>query len=105
MIVKYEIKENCLLITIDDCEREELRELSLDDDFLSDAMMCDFLEPITCNGLSWILPDEIGALTDAPILSEGMAEDCLPVFYYNDYMIRSPLQDLLESGECKFLKA
>jgi hypothetical protein len=39
------------------------------EDFLSEQFMYDLLEPIICNlELEWIRPEEIGALTDAPIL-------------------------------------
>ena len=118
-----------LVITIDDEERAELRELHDDDPdhFGTDDAMVDFLEPLVCNSeLQWINPADTGDLTDAPILGilgDETTENKGPYgavhvgfwdgharyntieqrWGYMDYQLRSPLQDLLDTGKAVFV--
>jgi|SRR5215831_4327488 len=88
----------------------------------------DALEPLLCNSeLEWIRPEEIGALTSAPILglrgdpipaSEGADTRFLHVAYrdngvtwyepvtqawgFMDYALRSFVDDLIDTGEAVF---
>lgn len=98
----------------DEEELEAIRELS-EEELNQDKFMFDFFEDITCNGLSWVLPEQISALTDAPILSDRMPDlekgefgeldkDAL-IWWYPNYQVRSPLQDIREYGSCIFNKA
>lgn len=119
-----------LIIEIDEDEQNELKEMSVEEDFSSDDKMHDFLEPLIANSeLQWIDPAVTGDLTDAPMIgilgedefskeenkpgsgyvstgatSEEFAK--APVLYrwaYMDYQLRSPLQDLLESRKVVFI--
>lgn len=61
------------------------------------------------NGLDWIKPEEIGALTDAPIFSdsasyddEGELIDCKYVWWFPDYQIKDPVKELLENSKVVF---
>jgi hypothetical protein len=61
------------------------------------------------NGLEWIKPEEIGALTDAPIFSDNVVRNDLneliaidSVWYDEDYMIVSPIVELFETGKTIF---
>jgi len=97
-----------LVIEIDDEERQELLQASVDrDDWTSDNFMADFLEPLTTSSeLKWVCPEWTGDLTDAPMLGFfDISEDRLTVlerWAYMDYQIRSPLEDLLRHGRCVF---
>ena len=61
----------------------------------------DLLEPLVCNGWMWIPPEAIGALTDAPILSEDFtltdsgeyvpASDAARVFWHRAYETENPV--------------
>ena len=67
--MKFTISPNRyrLTITVDETERQQLRELG--ETVHQDATMHDFLEPLTCNSeLEWINPADTGDLTDAPML-------------------------------------
>lgn len=98
----------------------------LGDDFGSDRAMYDAFESlIGSSDLDWIRPEEIGALTDAPILgirgedkplpeghaygyvtgrSEGVTyyAPVLKAWAFMDYALRSPQDDLAEQGYCVF---
>jgi hypothetical protein len=76
----------------------------LGDEIQSDAAMVDAFEHLTANGLHWVHPGDIGALSEAPILADGdINEESTNIWYYNDYMLRSPLQDLRDTGRVVFL--
>lgn len=74
--------------------------LKLDqDDDPSDFI--DAIEPLLANGWEWILPEEIGAMTDSPIISpDASREDdgtlriteSDRVFYHPNYMIEDELE-------------
>jgi hypothetical protein len=78
----------------------------------SDAAMFDAFEPLISNGLTWVDPAEIGALTSAPILTDASREDDgslrldgANVWWFPDYALRSPLEDLIKKGRTIFKKA
>jgi len=69
----------------------------------------DLLEDHFANGWEWILPEDIGALTSAPILSEEVERDeegklvsVGRVYWFPDYAVRCELEELLEKGEVFF---
>lgn len=109
--MRYSItKHGDLEITVTRDERNHLKADKDDANFLSDAYMTDFFEVMTANSeLEWIAPEAIGALTDAPILGvvryDGNGGEVYKVWWYPNYMVRSPVQDLLEDGVCIFQKA
>lgn len=106
-----------LTISVDDAEREELRNWEVErhgfanGNLQSDIAMMDFLEPIVCNSeLDWISAAWTGDLTDAPML--GITEWDLPQqddpkvlerWAFMDYQVRSVLEDLRDKGECVFV--
>jgi hypothetical protein len=131
--MKHTILENGdLRIDITPCEQIELNAMMKTvDNPNTDEFMYDLLEPLICNSeLQWIRPEEIGALTDAPILGirgqerlakdgerlidkqvtaqsfgKTFVEDVEKAWAFMDYQIRSVQQDLAENGYVIFGKA
>jgi hypothetical protein len=105
-----------LVLRADEQEREWLRELIgpvgeygetnrpyLDVEF-------DALEPLICNSdLEWIRPEEIGALTSAPILGfcdrdeHGEITNVRGAWGFMDYALRSFVDDLISTGKAVFI--
>lgn len=107
MTFTYDLNTNgCLILRADSIERENIRELADPEsgEFGINAEL-DALESLIANSdLDWIRPEEIGALTDAPILglrSEN-GEPCT-AWGFMDYQLRSFLTDLVDKGEAKFI--
>jgi hypothetical protein len=82
----------------DFAEIEQIRE-----DLGSDAALAELLEDHLGNGWEILLPEEIGALTSAPILShevardqEGKVEDVGIVYWYPEYQVRDEIEELRE---------
>lgn len=73
---------------------------------------------LLCNGWEWLAPEDIGALTDAPILSNcidrdddgamtahsGCGLEC-GIFWFPNYMVEDPLETLRDKGEVFFTRA
>jgi hypothetical protein len=59
-----------------------------------------------CNGYSMVRPELIGALTDAPIISDGIFDEETTkeeannskIWWFPDYMVRDELRELLDKG-------
>jgi hypothetical protein len=85
---------------------------NLDEDFSninSDDALEMLLEDHFCNGFEWVKPEDIGALTDAPIFSDdalyddqGNLIECGHVWWYPDYQIFDPVAELFKNGEIVF---
>ena len=65
------------------------------------AALCALLEDHLCNGWEMVPPEDIGALTAAPILSdeirrdeEGRVMEVGRVFWYPDYAVRDEIEEL-----------
>lgn len=105
--MNYEIIDRGLRVTITDEEQQELKDLS-EEEISFDSTMYDLFDELTSNGLMWVLPEDIGALTDAPMLSEASLDDdgTFPsgavVYWYPNYQVRSPLHDLRDYGSVVF---
>ncbi len=131
-------KQGDLVIETDAEGQAELRQMHQDackeerpgiEAFESNNVMHDVFEYLICNSdYSWIRPEEIGALTDAPILgirteerplkegedphgfmhqtgSDGVntfVEDVERVWWYPNYCLRSPQEDLRDEGRVVF---
>ena len=100
-------KHGDLVIKLHRESKAELKELSQEEGWQGDAVMGDIFENLLCNSeYSWVRPEEIAALTNAPILGirgeDG--ESVEQVWWYPSYQLRSPQQDLLEYGEVIFQK-
>lgn len=118
--MRYEINEkrNRLTVIIDDEERQTICEMQSDGKNIgADSVMCDFLEPLTCNSeLEWIDPvearDTFGDLTDAPMLgiygvsdetrSNGGSELC-ERWAFMEYETVSVLETLRDTGKAVFI--
>lgn len=99
----YKILDNGdLLITYDDTDSIDL----VDDWTLT-------LEPLLCNGLHDIYPEMIGALTDAPILTDvcpdyvnsTLTDDDANIWWYPNYAVTSPMEELKNTGQVIFKNA
>ena len=89
----WEITDKGLVIR---CTKEESKDLI--DEFNAHGYLqveYDVLEHATSNGLHYVAPIEIGALTEATIVSDG--ENCYSDFHY--YQIRSFVDDLINRQE------
>jgi hypothetical protein len=124
MSITYEIKPHCLVLKADAETRRELRENYPGEELHSDQAMHEVLEPLICNSeLDWVYPEEVGALTSAPMLGllgelndhgpgrlVGRWSGCCwyaPIeqcWAFMSYQVRSVVQDLVEHGEAVFQK-
>lgn len=122
-LTKFETLANgSLKISLTDLGRDEVNEKIQDTgakifDGHVVAEFCDnlFLElceyPL-CNGWELIAPEDIGALTDSLIFSQDVERDDWgkilkvgDVYWFPDYMIRSPALELARHGFVIFAKA
>jgi len=82
-----------------------IRELASDTGEFDSRAEYEALEHLTCNSeLGWINPEEIGALTSAPIL--GLRDELgepIAAWGFMDYQVRSFLTDLIENGRAVFI--
>jgi hypothetical protein len=65
------------------------------------AALCTLLEDHLCNGWEMVPPEDIGALTTAPILSDDIRRDedgnvaeVGRVFWYPDYAVRDEIEEI-----------
>lgn len=100
----YDLNQNgCLIITAADEDRNALRELPTDRPEVYREY--DALEHLLANSdLSWIRPEEIGALTSAPIIGfrDGNSKPTA-AWGFMDYALRSFVDDLIETGKAVFV--
>jgi len=104
-----ELANGNLLIKLNAEGRAELAELVEDYGIAAlgfDGAFIELVEYQTCNGWEWIAPEEIGALTNALILScdtvrddHGVLISCGRVYANMDYAIKSPAEELARNGE------
>lgn len=101
--MRYQISDDRKRLTLI-ATADERATLQRDDDLQSDNALLNWLEPLVCNSeLYWILPEETGDLTDAPMLGHR-DEQGVPLerWAFMDYQVRSVLQDLRDKGEVVF---
>jgi len=100
-------KKKCLVITIDDEDKKFLSEIKdVHGSLESDNAMYDFFEPYLSNQeFGWIQPEDIMALTSAPILGILDENDNVVEAYgYMNYAITSMLEDFEDYGETELQK-
>jgi len=122
MTYTYDLNTNgCLIIKADDRDRERLKEIRgpVGEYGQTERPYVDIeyeaLEPLICNSeLEWIAPEDIGALTSAPILgirnTDPIKEDptsheypIVAAWGFMDYAVRSFVDDLIETGKAVFI--
>ena len=76
------------------------------------TILQDLLEDHLCNGWEWLEPEEIGALTAAPLLSDSVLRndknevtDYENVYWFPEYAVTSELEELLDKGFVDFTRA
>lgn len=103
----FDVQEKQLILRIDDHgEKLCLKEMEEGPGLESDASMYDFFEAILANnGWEWIRPEEIGVLTDAPILGIRGEDDVITDAYgWMQYAITSLLEELHITGKATLTK-
>src|SRR6266705_2166138 len=89
-------------------EVEEIVSKELD----ADSRLAETIEWQLSNGWSLLPPEEVGALTEAPILSEevdyddqGNVDQVGAVYWYPQYDVFDPIGQLLTNGFVEFVRA
>jgi len=77
----------------------------------ADNKLSEVIEWQLANGWSLVRPEDVGALTDAPILSEdidtddqGNVRSVGTVYWYPQYDVTDPVTKLLQNGYIDFLR-
>ncbi len=92
--MRYEITMDSLILYADPVDIETMRELEQQPGFHSDDTLHEILDDYVARwGMEWIRPEDIEALTSAPLLGLG-----LQVWGFMDYAIESVQGRLLETG-------
>jgi hypothetical protein len=100
-----------LILTIDSTVQTELQnlraELNADgsEAFSSDDILCEVFEWLTCNtDYEFLQPEETGDLTSAPLLGvRDNQGDVVNRWGFMDYQLRSPQDNLADTGRCDFV--
>ena len=110
--IEIEKKEDGIVLKLTDEGREELNALRFGVDGWvkgTNDILLDMLEDHLCNGWEMVPPEDIGALTSAPILSEEVVRDDYgtlvsvgKVYWFPNYQIECELETMLETGEVFF---
>lgn len=106
MTFTYDLNENgCLILKADTEDRDALKGLASETGEFGYSAEYDALEHLIANSeLSWIQPEEIGALTSAPILGFRDGKDNVTnAWAFMDYQVRSFVQDLIDKGRAVFV--
>lgn len=74
--------------------------------------LAELLEYQTANGYEWIQPEEISALTDAPILGRDVTRDdsgnyqsAAAIYWFSDYQVLSAIDELRRRHPVTFYRA
>jgi hypothetical protein len=109
-LVELEEQDGDLIIKLLPEGREEITSaLDQKANIDSDDFFHRLLEHPLSNGWEMIRPEEIGALTSAPILANDLERNedgelvrCGRVYWFPNYQIESPVQTLFEAGTVRF---
>jgi hypothetical protein len=84
--------------------REDVEDIAVQE-WTADQKLSEVIEYQLGNGWSWVNPEAIASLTDAPILSEQVETDddgtvthVGEVYWYPQYEVTDPVQQLLRDG-------
>ena len=107
---EFEVVNGDLVISLTSVGKEAIEAAEADGQNIdAEAFMHDLFEWQTCNGWEWIAPEEVGALTSAPILSDSAERDdegqlltVGRVFWFPNYQVESPVRTLHERGAVTF---
>ena len=76
----------------------------------ADSKLAEVIEWQLCNGWEFLRPEEVGALTDAPILSDDVERDTQgnvthvgKIYWWPQYERFDPVEQLLEQGTIIFM--
>lgn len=104
--VEFSVEDGQLHIRLDPEAREEVEELL---DKPVDQAFAELIEYHLANGWTLLDPEDVGALTASPILSEEVQYDedgniasVGRVYWYPEYQVKSEIEELLEDGEVVF---
>ena len=109
MHVDYEITSEGLVFTADEETRKEIAEMKEAGERWHN-IEGEVLEYAICNGLSYVFPGDIGAFTEATILSDASPddEDIYPpdaqFFWDCNYQVTDWLEVLVEKGTFTFTR-
>lgn len=77
-----------------------------------DEALAELLEDQTANGYDWIRPEEIAALTDAPIIGwdvkrgdHGEYQDAAAVYWFDGYQVTNAIAELKAGNPVVFKRA
>jgi len=97
-----------LRITLLEEGRESVEEIAAQE-ITADSKLAQVIEWQLGNGWSFVRPEDIAALTEAPILTEEIEEDNQgnvlkvgTVYWYPQYDVSDPVAKLLENGYVDF---
>ena len=109
-LVEFSKRGGNLVITLTPAGREVIAHAEADGQNIdSDVFMADLFEQPLCNGWEPVRPEEIAALTSAPIFTDEAERDdhgqlvkVGRVYWFPNYQIESPVQTLRDKGEVVF---
>lgn len=103
-----------LRVTITQAGRRRVAELTAEGMQSDDQILGELLEHDLCNGWRLLYADELGCLSNAPVLTDAWYEDyheegAIEVadghwWYFEPYQVRSVVTDLLRHNEATFTK-
>lgn len=106
-MIRYEITKTALIFLADNQGRSDLAYAFNEGGY--PRAESEVLGEVMGNGLEWIQPEEIGALTSAPIFGNDAERNdmgdlirCDDVFWFPDYCLRDPWEELRNKGRVVF---
>src|SRR5271156_1320269 len=87
-----------LLVSATDLGRKEIAAMMGEKNRGTDALLADAMEDLTSNGWEWVSPEDIGALTSAPILMAPSGN----VYWHERYAIEDPIEMLANGEQVRF---
>jgi hypothetical protein len=100
---------NLRIVLLEDA-REDVQEIA-SRELDADSELAEVLEWQLSNGWSLVQPEDVGALTDAPILTEDLDTDDQgevrhvgTVYWFPQYDVSDPVAQLLQNGSVEFVR-